>query len=40
MRTLFNSGEMRAAFSALMMVVAVLAIGAIAKTEGATHLTQ
>jgi len=40
MRIHFKSSEKRSAFSALMTVLAVLAIGAIAKSEGAAHLAQ
>ena len=40
MRVLFKSSETQSAFSALMTVLAVLAIGAIAKSEGAAHLAQ
>jgi hypothetical protein len=37
---LFKSSGKRSAFSALMTVLAVLVIGAIAKSEGAAHLAQ
>ncbi len=38
--TPFKSTEKRAAFSAVMTVLGVLAICAIAKSEGAAHLVQ
>jgi hypothetical protein len=41
MTNLFNSNRKRSAISAITMVVAVLAIGAIAKSEAAaSHLAQ
>lgn len=40
MRTLFRSSEKRSAVSAVMMVLAVLVMGAITKSEGASHLDQ
>ncbi len=40
MKMPFTSTEKRAAFSAVMIVLGVLAIGAIAKSEGAARLVQ
>ena len=40
MRALFKSSGKRSAVSAVMMVLAVLVMGAIAKSESASHLAQ
>jgi hypothetical protein len=40
MRTLFKKSERRTTISAVVTVLAALLIGALVKSEGASHLSQ